>query len=255
VLLADGTSKRIEQFAPGDVVRATDPATGQSGGRQVTRTIRTDHDKNYVDLTVRGADGRMHTITTTDNHPFWSVTRGRWIDAGRLERGEALRTAGGTEARLDDVRPHRAGQRTYDLTVNGAHTYYVVVGEVSLLVHNCGTNPDNRSGMDFTDAGRQEVYDANAAKNGGQLKCEYCGRDVVRRPSVSGVPGRPDDAQIDHQIPKACGGCGDPHNGVVACRACNRDKSTKTVEEWDDELREFLPPQILDATHLNLIRL
>ncbi|XVS66395.1 RHS repeat-associated core domain-containing protein [Actinosynnema sp. CA-299493] len=255
VLLADGTSKRIEQFAPGDVVRATDTTTGQSGGRQVTRTIRTDHDKDYVDLTVRGTDGRMHAITTTDNHPFWSVTRGRWIDAGRLERGEALRTASGTEARLDDVRPHHAGQRTYDLTVNGTHTYYVVVGELSLLVHNCGTNPDNRGGMDFTDAGRQEVYDANAAKNGGQLKCEYCGRDVVRRPSVSGVPGRPDDAQIDHQIPKACGGCGDPHNGVVACRACNRDKSTKTVEEWDDELREFLPPQILDVTHLNLIQL
>ncbi|MBY8852315.1 HINT domain-containing protein, partial [Saccharothrix sp. MB29] len=182
VLLTDGTSKRIELFAPGDVVHTTDTATGRSGDGQVTRTIRTDHDKNYVDLTVRGADEHKHTITTTENHPFWSITRGRWVDAGRLERGEALRTASGAEVRLDGVRPHRTGQRTYDLTVNGAHTYYVLAGEVSLLVHNCGTNPDNRSGMDFTDAGRQEVYDANAAKNGGQLKCEYCGRDVVRRP-------------------------------------------------------------------------
>ncbi|WP_145497206.1 HNH endonuclease [Streptomyces sp. CFMR 7] len=56
------------------------------------------------------------------------------------------------------------------------------------------------------------------------------------------VPGRPDDAQIDHVEPRVDGGHGGAHNGAVACRRCNRDKSTKTMEDWDDELRDFLDP-------------
>ncbi|MER7371369.1 HNH endonuclease signature motif containing protein [Streptomyces lanatus] len=62
-------------------------------------------------------------------------------------------------------------------------------------------------------------------------------------PTVPPIKGQPDDAQIDHEIPKAQGGCGSPHNGCVACRRCNRDKSAKRVEQWDDELREFLPEE------------
>jgi hypothetical protein len=46
--------------------------------------------------------------------------------------------------------------------------------------------------MDFTGAGRDEVYQANAAANGGALKCEYCGQSVTRRPPVKGVRGRPE---------------------------------------------------------------
>jgi len=113
-------------------------------------------------------------------------------------------------------------------------------------VHNCGTNDDDRPGMDFTEAEKQKVYDRNAADNDGASKCEYCGRPVTRRPSrIDGEPqpGRPDDAQIDHEIPKCDGGCGSEHNGKVACRRCNGGgigKGTKTVEEWDDELREYL---------------
>jgi 5-methylcytosine-specific restriction endonuclease McrA len=130
-----------------------------------------------------------------------------------------------------------------------------MAGDQPVLVHNCGTDANTRPGLDFTDAGRDEVYAANAAIHGGHLTCEYCGGPVVRRPSVKGIPGLPDDAQVDHVIPKSCGGCGDPHNGAVACCACNRDKSNKTLADWDAELREFLPPQLIDATHLNLIQL
>ncbi|MET8687949.1 HNH endonuclease [Streptomyces sp. NPDC004732] len=108
-------------------------------------------------------------------------------------------------------------------------------------MHNC-----NRAGLDFTDAERQKDYDANAKKNGGSYRCDYCKQKVERRGSQdangNSIPGRPDDAQIDHIEPKASGGHGGAHNGAVACRRCNRDKSTKTIEEWDDELRDFLGP-------------
>jgi HNH endonuclease len=151
------------------------------------------------------------------------------------------------------VHAFTGGHHMHNLTVANLHTYYVMAGTTPVLVHNCGTNANERPGLDFTPGGRDEVYAANAAANDGQLICEYCGRAVTRRPSQRGVGGLPDDAQIDHQIPKACGGCGDAHNGAVACRACNRDKSTKSLADWDAELSEFLPPSLTNATHLNLI--
>ncbi|WP_371797139.1 HNH endonuclease [Streptomyces sp. NBC_01718] len=113
----------------------------------------------------------------------------------------------------------------------------MLAGATPVLVHNC-----NRAGLDFTDAERQKVYDASEAKNGGVLKCDYCGQDVTRRPSTSGGPGRPDDSQIDQVEPRASGGHGGAHNGAVTCRRCHRYKSTKPLEDWGDERREFLEP-------------
>lgn len=102
-----------------------------------------------------------------------------------------------------------------------------------------GTGGSDRSGMAFTEAGKEAVYRRNLAKFG-VLTCEYCRRHVTRRPSIKGVPGRPDDAQIDHKDPKSKGGEGSPGNGAVACRKCNNEKRDKTVEEWDQELEEYL---------------
>ena len=50
---------------------------------------------------------------------------------------------------------------------------------MSVLVHNCGTHADDRAGEDFTDVERQKVCDENEARNGGQLQCDYCGRNVT----------------------------------------------------------------------------
>ncbi|MCA2211659.1 RHS repeat-associated core domain-containing protein [Jidongwangia harbinensis] len=141
VLMADGTSKPVEEVEPGDTVQATDPETGESGDRQVTHTIRTDDDKQFVDLTVTGSadsDGEDHTVTTTETHPFWSETRKKWVDAGDLRDGELLRTSAGTYVQLSAVRSYPHRERTYDLTVDDLHTYYVGAGDQSLLVHNCG---------------------------------------------------------------------------------------------------------------------
>ena len=137
VLLADGTSKPIEDVEPGDTVRATDPKTGASEDRKVTHTIRTDDDKEFVDVTVAGPDG-PHTITTTATHPFWSETRQKWVDAGDLRDDELLRTAAGTYVQVSALDAYQGKERTHDLTVDGLHTYYVTAGDTSLLVHNAG---------------------------------------------------------------------------------------------------------------------
>jgi RHS repeat-associated protein len=137
VLLADGSSKPIEEVEPGDEVlagvgkRAVGPTVDGARGRLVTHTIRTDDDKAYVDITVEG-----DTITATSHHPFWSVSRGRWVEAGELRPGELLQTAAGTYVQVGAVRHYQGNQRTYDLTVDDRHTYYVAAGDASALVHN-----------------------------------------------------------------------------------------------------------------------
>ncbi|MEE1782759.1 polymorphic toxin-type HINT domain-containing protein [Streptomyces sp. SP17BM10] len=251
VLMGDGSLKSIEDIHEGDVVLATDPQTGETHPEPVTATITTPDDKDFTDLTLTDdkaprsppAD-HQSKITSTHHHPYWSETRQQWVDAGELAPGERLRQPNGATLTVRAVRNYPYVVTTHNLTVNLLHTYYVLAGATPVLVHNCGGSADDRAGLDFTDNGRQQVYDANAAKNGGTYKCDYCGRTVERRasrgPDGKAVKGLPDDAQIDHEIPKAQGGCGAAHNGCVACRACNRDKSAKTVEEWDNELREFL---------------
>ncbi|MFF6927963.1 MULTISPECIES: polymorphic toxin-type HINT domain-containing protein [Streptomyces] len=239
VLLADGTTKPIEDIELGDDVVVTDPESGETTVREVVATITTEDDKHFVDLTVKGGSGTSASLVSTTTHPFWSVSEQDWVEAGDLRAGMTLRTSEGDTVALEDVRYYDKRQRTHDLTIAGIHTYYVLAGATPVLVHNC-----NRAGLDFTDAERQKVYDANAAKNGGEYKCDYCGQTVERRASRdangNAIKGRPDDAQIDHVEPRASGGHGGDHNGAVACRRCNRDKSTKPLEDWDDELREFL---------------
>lgn len=96
------------------------------------------------------------------------------------------------------------------------------------------------------DTDRQKAYDAIAAQNDGEYRCEYCGQTAERRGSrdADGIPirGRPGNAQIDHIEPRADSEHGGAHNGAAACRQRNRDTSTKTMGDWDDELRDFLEP-------------
>ncbi|MFF7297461.1 polymorphic toxin-type HINT domain-containing protein [Streptomyces sp. NPDC008265] len=135
VLLADGTTRPIEDLADGDQVLATDPETGETASRPVTATIYTEDDKTYVDLGIQTPDG-VDTITTTDHHPFWSETEHVWKDAEDLKAGESLRTDQGTPAVIAAVRVFEAFDETYNFTVGDLHTYYVLAGETPVLVHN-----------------------------------------------------------------------------------------------------------------------
>ncbi|MGW7237089.1 RICIN domain-containing protein [Streptomyces sp. NPDC054804] len=135
VLMADGTTKTIDDVRIGDVVLATAPETGRTEGRTVTRTIYTPNDTDFVDITINVGKAR---ITATQHHPFWSPSAHGWIDAGDLEPGQALRTNDGETVTV--VRVHRYQQLhpAYNLTVDSLHTYYVLAGTTAVLVHNSG---------------------------------------------------------------------------------------------------------------------
>ncbi|MFJ9828924.1 polymorphic toxin-type HINT domain-containing protein [Streptomyces sp. NPDC101160] len=135
VLMADGTNKPIEEVEAGDNVLATDPETGETGSKRVTASIFTRDDKTYVNLAIADADG-LDTLTATDHHPFWVESERAWIDAGQLKPGMTLRTDVGTTVTVSAVRIYEAKQDTYNLTVADLHTYYVLAGSTSVLVHN-----------------------------------------------------------------------------------------------------------------------
>lgn len=142
VLLADGTSKKIEDVRPGDKITVTDPETGETTVREVANTIVTEDDKHFVDLTIEGKSGDPVTLISTTTHPFWVESEKAWIEAGDLEPGMELRTPTGDTVTLEGTRYFDQRQRTHDLTVTGIHTYYVLAGATPVLVHNCNDIDD-----------------------------------------------------------------------------------------------------------------
>lgn len=74
VLMADGTTKPIEDIETGDQVLATDPETGETRTETVTTEIVGQGKKNLVRITIDtdGSHGtKTATVTATDGHPFW----------------------------------------------------------------------------------------------------------------------------------------------------------------------------------------
>lgn len=87
-----------------------------------------------------------------------------------------------------------------------------------------------RSGKDFTKAGKEAVKDVNKAKNNGKNVCESCGtKTKPATQSKKGVKPSGKETQVDHKIPKSKGGSGTPDNGQVLCRDCNIKKSDKVI--------------------------
>ncbi|WP_449342078.1 polymorphic toxin-type HINT domain-containing protein [Streptomyces aurantiogriseus] len=145
VVMADGSRKPIEQVEEGDEVLATDPTTGKTSKQKVTDTIEGKGKKKLVKLTV-DTDGdkgeATDTITATTGHPFWVPDLKKWLKAGELKPGQWLQTGSGTWVQVDAVSAWTQQAAVYNLTVDTAHTYYVMAGSAPILVHNCGLNTD-----------------------------------------------------------------------------------------------------------------
>ncbi|WP_370412392.1 polymorphic toxin-type HINT domain-containing protein [Streptomyces fradiae] len=144
VLMADGTTKDIDKIEVGDEVRATDPETGESGIRKVTHRIVTEDDKLFNELAISTSGGE-EKLTATHEHPFWSPSEHRWVPAGELSKGMTLLTDRGKTVTVVGNRAFAKKARTFNLTVDDLHTYYVLAGRTPVLVHNanCFTPPSS----------------------------------------------------------------------------------------------------------------
>ncbi|MBM0235590.1 hypothetical protein JNW91_29760, partial [Micromonospora sp. STR1_7] len=149
VLLGDGTTKPIGDVRIGDEVLATDPQTGVTAAEPVTELHR-NLDTEFADVSVGSGSGD-EVVRSTRHHPFWNVTTRSWTDAGDLRPGDALLGHDGLTT-VTAVKRYTGSRIMHNLTVADVHTYYVLAGDASVLVHNCNGaydwTPGNRPGLD-----------------------------------------------------------------------------------------------------------
>ncbi|MET8566243.1 HNH/ENDO VII family nuclease [Streptomyces flaveolus] len=192
VLLADGSTKDIEDVKLGDKVLATDPKTGETAPRKVTRLIRTDGDKYFNELSIATKDG-IEKLTATHEHPFWSPSRHDWIPAGELTPGTTLRTEKGDTVIVTGNRAFTRHARTYNLTVDDLHTYYVLAGQTPVLVHN--------SSCQFwspTEYNGQRIYQRDDLVNPDYFSpADKYGRSNLKRMQQGLAPMGPDDKPLN----------------------------------------------------------
>ncbi|WP_148283070.1 MULTISPECIES: DddA-like double-stranded DNA deaminase toxin [Kitasatospora] len=215
VLLADGTTKPIEQIAQGDQVTATDPQTGTTQAEPVTDTIIGHDDTEFTDLTLTNdADPRAppSEITSTTHHPYWNATTSRWTDAGDLKPGDHVRTPDGTELTVNTVYSYTTQPRTArNLTVADLHTYYVLAGNTPVLVHNTGPGcgePGFVSDAANSLSGRRittgQIFDASGnpigpeITSGGGSLADRAQSYLADSPNIRNLPAKARYASADH---------------------------------------------------------
>ncbi|MGA4545171.1 polymorphic toxin-type HINT domain-containing protein [Uniformispora flossi] len=148
VLMADGTTKPIEEIQLGDEVLATDPEAGTTEAEPVAALIIGNGQKNLVEITVDtdGAAGdQTDHITATDGHPFWVPELAKWARADELVAGNWLRTSSGTYVQITAVAKWTQQAKVHNLTVASLHTYYVLAGATPVLVHNISSEQCQRA--------------------------------------------------------------------------------------------------------------
>lgn len=199
VLMGNRSTKSIEDIEQGDTVLATDPITGATEPRRVTRQIVTEDDKYFNELTLDTADGSKKLVATYE-HPFWSPSAHAWTKASALKPGSTLLSDDGTVVRVQANRSFEQRARTYNLTVEGIHTFYVLAGNTPVLVHNSncplkkrlsdklpkGMTPNIAKAYDEYKAGRLTSHDV------------YSGREYPKWKDAKeyAVPGSPNNERI-----------------------------------------------------------
>ncbi|MEV4625212.1 ricin-type beta-trefoil lectin domain protein [Micromonospora sp. NPDC049523] len=246
VLMADGSTKPIEDVDIGDEVVATDPETGETRAKQVTDTIIGSGGKDLVvvSIDIDGDRGRaVARITATDEHPFWDDQASEWVNAEDLRPDDVLLTPQGERVRVQTVVSYHAIATVYNLTVADIHTYYVAAGDTQVLVHNAdeckvvdltlGAGPNAREGVALVDGninapGVRELVNESGAANG----CHTCPARVPGTRSGNWIP--------DHQPPTKSVSPGSPHTAYPHCLPCARSQAG-TVTQLNRGNFEFDP--------------
>ncbi|MDT7654975.1 MAG: hypothetical protein QOI36_6382 [Pseudonocardiales bacterium] len=143
VLMADGTTRPIDLVKPGDRIRNALPGAAE-GVRDSPHTVNAVHvtrtDRHYVNVTIRIGRSQQ-TIVGTAHHLYWDATSHSWTPADQLRVGDRLQTYAGRTVVIAALHAYSARKITYNLSVKGVHTYYVVAGSTPILVHNCTVAP------------------------------------------------------------------------------------------------------------------
>ncbi|WP_051703909.1 RHS repeat-associated core domain-containing protein [Glycomyces sp. NRRL B-16210] len=152
VLMADGTSKPIEEVEAGEEVLSVDIVTGEVVAAVVADTMTTPEQlRNLVTIGIDtdGGGTADAEITATTDHAFWATgleseswagISAEWTAAQDLETGAWLHTSEGTWAEVTAVGHQFVYIGTHSLSVAYSHTHFVLAAHLPILVHNqvCG---------------------------------------------------------------------------------------------------------------------
>jgi len=136
VEMADGPTRPIQEVKVGDEIENAQP-NGHDENHRVDQVHVTRDDKDFTDLIVATPSGPA-TITSTQNHPYYDLTTNQFADASQLKPGDRLQTDAPGPVTVETVHSYTSSMVTYDLTIDGLHTYYVEAGDTPVLVHNSG---------------------------------------------------------------------------------------------------------------------
>ena len=128
VLLADGTTKRIDQIVVGDVVKSGTDA------RSVATVAEAHHLKADVYRVITFKTARAVSIVATEEHLFWVERRG-WVAASQLRSGDWLLKADGSRAQVTANERVHASCEVYTLKLQDDSAFFAN----GVLVHDlCG---------------------------------------------------------------------------------------------------------------------
>jgi len=254
VLMADGSSRPISQVKVGDQVADSVPGDATLQTHAVQKVIVTQTDRDFVDLTIKKlattlgkaaaglalaaaavlgsaapTSADTSTVTTTYHHPFYDVTQAAFVDAVDLHPGDQLQTADGTIAEVTVVRAYHQTATTYDLTIDGLHTYEVVTGDTAILVHNNNTGVElcGKHGGETGSPGGPGIVEGPAPATASDMLDQVKNRQdgIGKVPGYEGnkgwgnnkgaLPGdkyREWDVNSTDSLPR-CSVCGDPIRG------------------------------------------
>ncbi|EOB57436.1 pretoxin HINT domain protein [Neisseria meningitidis 69100] len=142
VKTADGY-KAIARIRTGDRVFAKDEASGKTGYKPVTARYGNPYQET-VYIEISDGIGKIQTLVSNKIHPFYS--QGKWIQAGRLKKGDTLLSESGAKQTVQNITLKQQPLKAYNLTVADWHTYFVK------------GNQAERKGFGFIMIARQEKH-------------------------------------------------------------------------------------------------
>ena len=181
VLMADGSTKPIEQVRTGDAVASRSESAGPSEPiepKSVTGTS-VHFDAQIETITLR--DGT--SLQATPAHPFYVAGHG-FEAAKYLTVGSKISEGNGTLATVGWTTFPKGGRTVYNFTVDDDHTYFIGASKHQLWVHNgCGpsgdgiTGPGPFKGRSIKATGRRVTPEQSAAiqEIGNETGCHRCG--------------------------------------------------------------------------------
>ena len=133
ILMADGSTKPIEQIRPGDQVLAADHLKPEEKptAAKVVRFFD-NGEKEVVKLIFNGQNAESEEIICTPEHPFYVIGKG-WVCAKDLQFDNFCLSANGEKIAFVSKENLDEKQCVYNFEVEEKHTYFVGVFIIALL--------------------------------------------------------------------------------------------------------------------------